>query len=119
MENKLVSNTEGTELKEKVKHLEAVIQNMFQNVIRLNAKICKLKRKTKIKDITEKTSVELESTDTVNSSEEKCQSKQEIIVKKVDTIKKVIISKPSTIEIIKDKAEQHDDFKCDVCEYMT
>ena len=39
-------------------------------------------------------------TDAVNSSEEKCQSKQEII------------------EIIKDKAEQHDNLKCDVCEYM-
>ena len=54
----------------------------------------------------------------VNGSEEKCQSKQEIIVKEVDIIKKVIVSKPSTVEVIKDKAEQHDDLKCDMCEYM-
>ena len=98
--------------------MEAVIQNMFQNVIRLDAEISELKAKAKRKDITEKTAVQLESTDTVNSSEEKCQSKQEIIVKEVDIIKKVIISKPSKVEVIKDKAEQHDDLKCDMCEYM-
>ena len=91
---------------------------MFQNVIRLDAEISELKAKAKSKDITEKTAVQLESTDTVNTSEEKCQSKQEIIVKEVDIIKKVIVSKPSTVEVIKDKAEQHDDLKCDMCEYM-
>ena len=54
MANILVSKTEGSELKEKVKPLEAVIQNMFQNVIRLGAKISELKAKTKSKNITEK-----------------------------------------------------------------
>ena len=50
---------------------------MFQSVIRLDAEISELKTKAKIKEITEKTAAELESTDTVKSSEEKFQSKQE------------------------------------------
>ena len=117
MANKLVSNTEGSELKEKVKLLEAVIQNMFQNVIRLETEISELKTKSKSKDITEKTSDEPKSTDTVNSSEEKCKSKQENIVKEVDTTKEVIISKPSAVEVKTDNTEQHANLQYDVCEY--
>ena len=70
MAEKIVSTTEGCELKEKVKLLEAVIQNVFQNVIRLDTEISELKTKSKSKDITEKTSDEPKSTDMVSSSEE-------------------------------------------------
>ena len=108
MANKLVS-----ELKENVKLLDAVIQNMFQNVMRLDAEIRELKAKAESKDITDKTALQFISTHRVNSSEEKCQSKMEIIAKEVDIVKKVIISKQPT-----DQAEQHDDLKCDMCEYM-
>ena len=55
MADKLVSTTEGCELKEKVKLIEAVIKNLFQNVIRLDKEISELKTKSKSEDITEKT----------------------------------------------------------------
>ena len=44
---------------------------MFQNGIRLDAKISELKTKYKGKNTTEKTAIEIESSGTVNSSEEK------------------------------------------------
>ena len=99
MANKSVSKTEGSELKEKVKHLEAVIQNMFQNVVRLDAEISELKSKAKNKYITEKTAGFFNQQTWL-------------------TVQKVIISKPSTAELITDQAEQHDDLKCDMCEYL-
>ena len=117
MADKLVSATEGCELKEKVKLLEAVIQNLFQNVIRLDKEISELKTKTKSKNITEKTSDEHKLTDTVNSSKEKCKSKQENIVKEAGTSKEVIISKPSAVEVKTDNTEQHANLQSDVCEY--
>ena len=107
MAEKIVSTTEGCELKEKVKLLEAIIQNVFQNVIRLNTEISELKTKSKSKDITEKTSDEPKSKDMVNSSE----------VMEVDTTKEVLSSKPTAVEVKKDNTEQHAYLQWDVCEY--
>ena len=117
LELKVNEMAEGCELKEKVKLLEAVFQNLFQNVIRLDTEISELKTKTKSKDSTEKTSDEPKPTDMVNSSKEKCKSKQENIVKEADTTEEVIISKPSAVEVRTINTEQHSNLQCDVCEY--
>ena len=48
LNNKIVtSNTEDTEVKDKVILLEAVVQKMFLNVIKLEAEVNELKAKTK------------------------------------------------------------------------
>ena len=40
-------NTEDTEMKDKVKMLEAVVQKMFLNIIKLEAEVNEFKAKTK------------------------------------------------------------------------
>ena len=80
---------EHNELKEKVKLLEAVVQNMFQNLIRLGREVSELRNINKSKDITEKASIELLSIKEVNISEKEHQSKEETTLKEVDIVKKV------------------------------
>ena len=70
---------EHNELKEKVKLLEAVVQNMFQNLIRLDREVGELRTINKSKDITEKASIEQLSTKEVNISEKEYQNKENSI----------------------------------------
>ena len=74
---------ESNELKEKVKLLEAVVQNMFQNLIRLDREVGELRTINKSKDITEITSIKQLSIKEVNILEKEYQSKKETTSKEV------------------------------------
>ena len=104
---------EHNELKEKVKLLEAVVQNMFQNLIRLDREVGELRTINKSKDITEKASTKRLSIKEVTIPEKEYQSKEETISKEVDIIKKV--NNPKLSNFKEDKLNDH--FKCDNCDY--
>ena len=93
------------ELTEKVKLLEAVVQNMFQNLIRLDREVGELRNINKSKDISEKASIKQ-----LSIKEKEYQSKEETTPKEG---KKV--TNPKLGEFKEDKLNDH--LKCDKCEY--
>ena len=100
------SNTEDSEMKEKVKLLEAVVQKMFLNVIKLEAEVNELKNKIK-KDIIEEPVFVSEHTDDHNIKDAESKSSQERTVNEDDTTAAVKIS----------EGTQNMDLKCDLCDY--
>ena len=96
-----------------MKLLEAVVQNMFQNLIRLDREAGELRTINKSKDITEKASTKLLSIKEVTIPEKEYQSKEETISKEVGIIKKV--NNPKLSNFKEDKLNDH--FKCDNCDY--
>ena len=89
-----------------MKLLEAVVQKMFENVIKLDAGINK--KKIKIKD--NDTIVEANDDKTV------CKSKQENSFREDGNNQKPNY-KPPTVEVRQDKDKQNNDFKCEMCDY--
>ena len=83
-----------------MKLLEAVVQNMFQNLIRLDREVGELRTINKSKDITEITSIKQLSIKGVNISEKEYQSKKETTSKEVDIIKKGNKAKAISAELL-------------------
>ena len=96
-----------------MKLLEAVVQNMFQNLIRLDREVGELRTINKSKDITEITSIKQLSIKEVNILEKEYQSKKETTSKEVDMIKKGNNQKLGEIK----EDELNDHLKCDKCDY--
>ena len=89
-------NTDDTELKDKVKMLEAVVQKMFLNIIKLEAEVQDFKAETKNK---------IKETDDILTGKT---SKE-----------KMLSSKPVNEVDVKDTSKSSDDFKCEMCEYSS
>ena len=90
-----------------------MVQNMFQNLIRLDREVSELRNINISKDITEKASIEQLSIKEVNISEKERQSKEETTSKEVDIVKKVNNTKLG--EFKEDKLNDH--LKFDKCDY--
>ena len=101
------SNTEDSEMKEKVKLLEAVVQKMFLNVIKLEAEDNELKTKIKNRDIIEEPVFVSEHTDNHNIKNAESKSSQERTVNEDDATAAVKIG----------EGKQNMDLKCDLCDY--
>ena len=105
-------NKEDTEMKEKVKLLEAVVQKMFLNVIKLEAKVTDSTTKHKSIVTSE------EAADEVNMLDSECKNRPEINRKEDNTESKESSSNPSTVLDKKDEGKQEEvDLKCDMCQY--
>ena len=102
IKNMKILHTEDTELKEKVKLLEAVVQKMFLNVINLEAELNN--KKITIKDKT----IIVESI----GEEAECKSKEEKTVMEDGSNKKL-----PEVEVKKDKGKHNQDLKCEICDY--
>ena len=85
-------NTEDNEMKEKVNILEAVVQKMFLNVIKLEAEVDELKTKIKNWDISEEPVFVGEHHDDHNIEDAESKSNQERTVNEDDTTAAVKIS---------------------------
>ena len=103
------SNTNKNELNEKVKMLEAVVQKMFINIIKLEAEVSDLKSKCKTKDITNETALKI--------VEAKWKDQQENAEKETVTDKEVIQSKQCLLQAPQDMVKENDELKCDMCNY--
>ena len=93
---------EDTELKEKVKLLEAVVQKFFLNVINLDDELNN--KKITIKD----KAIIVESI----GGEAECKSKEE-----KDVMEDGNNKKPPTFEVKKDKGKHNQDLKFEICNY--
>ena len=98
--------TEERELKEKVKILEAVVQKMFVNVIKLDAEINN--KKVTIKD----NYIIVDA----NDDKTECKSKQENSFREDGNNQKPNY-KPPTVEVRQANDKQNNDLKCEMCDY--
>ena len=94
--------TTDNELNEKVKMLEAVVQKMFINIVKLEAEVGDLKSKCKTKDITDKTALWI--------FEAKWKEQQENAEKETATAK-------CPLQDQQDMVKDNDELKCDMCSY--
>ena len=86
---------------------------MFLNILKIGKEVGELKTVNKSKYIPEKSNIKLKSTKEITILEDEYQSKEENIVKDVDTLQK--INNTKTVEINEDKL--NDNLKHDKCDY--
>ena len=92
-------NKEDTDMKDKVKMLEAVVQKMFLNIIKLEAEVNELKGETK------------------NVIKEK--DVKDNLLRGKTSEENILLSKPINETDQKDVSKLNDDFKCEMCEYRS